>query len=106
MERASMAGQGAGQKLRKELVSVPATPEAPAGTPANKYYVVLRSSDDTAPAIYQSWNQCKWHVYTKAHDPPVVAACAVFHGFASMTEVELYCQAAKVGQPPVYTRMN
>jgi len=102
LDRASFAGQEAGQKLRNQCVSVPGTPEAPVGTPANKYFVVLRSSDDTPPAVYLSWKYCRPHV----HDPPVTAATAVFHGFASITEVQWYCQAAKVEQPPVYTRMN
>ena len=106
LDRASIAGQAAGQKLRNQCVSVPATPEAPIGTPANKLFVVLRSSDDTGPAIYQSWKQCKAHVLTTAHDPPVIASGAVFHGFACMTEVQSYCQGAGVEVPPVWIRMN
>ena len=106
LDRANIAGQAAGQQLRNQCVSVPATPRPPVGTPTNKLFVVLRSSDGTGAAIYQSWKQCKEHVVTRANGLPEIDPEAVFHGFACMTEIQSYCEGASVEVPIVWTRMN
>ena len=97
LARARTAGHSAGQKLRFELGAVPATPELPEPAPPSRFYVVLRSSDDSPPAAYQSWKQCKRHVL--AVDSTEVSAGAVFHAFGSWTEVQEYCQGAGVPEP-------
>ena len=100
IQRARTAGIGAGKKLRGESQSVPATPEMTEPVPANRFYVVLRSNDESPPSVYQSWKNCKNHVLAVDHNPPEPAACAVFHGFPSWTEVEEYCHGAGVPVPP------
>ena len=97
LSRARNAGHSAGQKLRFEVEAVAATPDLPGPMPPSRFYVVLRSGDSSAPAVYQSWKQCKRHVL--AVDSTEVSACAVFHGFACWTEVQEYCQGAGVPEP-------
>jgi len=99
LQRARKAGESAAAKLRGESAAVPGTPELELPL-ASRFYVVLRSSDESPPTVYWTWKQCKKHVLRVDHDPPVLAAGAVFHGFPSLTEVAEYCKGAGVELPP------
>ena len=99
LQRARRAGDSAAAKLRWESEAVPATPELELPL-ASRFYVVLRSSDESPPTVYSSWKQCKKHVLAVDHNPPVLAAGAVFHGFPSWTEIAEYCKGAGVELPP------
>ena len=98
ISRARKAGESAGEKLRGEIGAVPRTPEPEGPMPAPRYYCVLRSSDESKPAIYTSWKITADHV-SDPREPSGLGAATVFHAFPSRAEVRAYCQAAQVAEP-------
>ena len=103
LQRARTAGQNAAAKLRGECGAVPATPEMEVQL-ANRFYVVLRSIDESPPTVYSAFKHCRKHVSVVGHNPPILAAGAVLHGFPSWSEVTEYCKGAGVELPPQKSR--
>ena len=101
LARARTAGRHAGFKLAGAIRAVPPTPWIDS-LPRLRFYVVLQGSAARRrrwPAVFQSWASTREAVMEAWEAEP--ATEAVFHAFASWSEVEEYCRGASVAVPPL-----
>ena len=106
LARASQAGADARRKIDGLVQTVPPTGPHPSGA-RNRYYVVLEPSlvATQQPGVYVRWNPG-----ARGEEGARNAVCVpgrsepseetVFHGFATMGEVDAYCAGAGMPRPP------
>ena len=106
LARASQAGADARRKIDGLVQTVPPTGPHPSGA-RNRYYVVLEPSlvATQQPGVYVRWNPG-----ARGEEGARNAVCVpgssepseetVFHGFATMGEVDAYCAGAGRPRPP------
>ena len=106
LARASQAGADARRKIDGLVQTVPPTGPHPSGA-RNRYYVVLEPSlvATQQPGVY-----VRWKPGARGEEGARNAVCVpgrsepseetVFHGFATMGEVDAYCAGACLPRPP------
>ena len=108
LERARLLGAVAKEKLAGRTSALPRPPPHPTGA-RDRYYVVLAGYRERAgdAGVFVRWNSgrnaepgAKGLVCLPGSS--AVAPEAVYHGFPTRAEIEVYCAAAEVPAPPYH----